>query len=161
VKGTLPGPLGDEVRRELARVVPATGMPAIVEAWTEAVGGPIAENAWPARLGRDGTLHVAASSSTWAFELSQLADTIMSRLRERLAAAAPLALRFAPGPLPERGLESVKTSARFVPEVSPAAREEGERIAAVITDPELRSLVARAAAASLATRPPGPGDRSF
>jgi len=153
VKSTLPGPLGGEVRRELARVEPRAGMAAIVEAWPEAVGGPITDNAWPARLGRDGTLYVATSSSTWAFELAQLADTVMSRLRERLGAATPAALRFAPGPLPERGLESVETPARTAPEVSPEALEEGRRIASVIADPELRGLVARAAAASLAVRP--------
>jgi hypothetical protein len=48
-----------------------------------------------------------------------------------------------------------------VPEVSPADREEGERIAAAITDPGLRDLVARAAAAALADRSADPPGRSF
>jgi len=161
MRSTLPGPLGDEVRRELARVAPASGMAIIVEAWPAAVGRPIAENAWPARLGRDGTLHVTVSSSTWAYELSQLAEMILARLREHLGDASPPALRFAPGPLPERGLESVETPARFVPEVNPAQRAEGERVAAGIGAPELRKLVARAAAASLAARSAAPRNRPF
>ena len=32
----------------------------------------IARNAWPLRIGRDGTLHVAAASATWAFELDRM-----------------------------------------------------------------------------------------
>lgn len=159
---TLPGPLGDEIRRELARVGPAApGMAAIVEAWPAAVGGPIAENAWPARLARDGTLHVSASSSTWAFELSQLAEEILARLRNHLGDANPAEVRFSLGPLPERGRASVTSPARTVPKVSREAQEEGDRIAAEIANPELRALVARAAAASLATSPRDPGNRPF
>ena len=44
----------------------------------------VAANAWPARIARDGTLHVNTSSSAWAFELGQLAPTILERLSEKL-----------------------------------------------------------------------------
>ena len=62
-----PERIGDEVQRELSRFGPAEGMTEIVRAWPEAVGEQIALNAWPARLSRDGKLHVATSSSAWAF----------------------------------------------------------------------------------------------
>ena len=58
-------------------------------------------NAWPARLARDGTLHVNAGSSAWAFELQQLESEIVGQLRDVLGKAAPARLRFVPGRLPE------------------------------------------------------------
>src|SRR5947209_19732456 len=86
-------PLGDEVRRELARFGPSAGMTEIVAAWPRAVGEGIAQNAWPARLARDGTLHVHAADAIWAFELGQRTQEIAERVGvERI--------RFAPGPLP-------------------------------------------------------------
>ncbi|MGH3022260.1 MAG: DciA family protein [Gaiellaceae bacterium] len=152
-------PLGAELRRELGRLGPAGAIGEVVEAWPGAVGAAIAANAWPARIARDGTLHVATSSSAWAFELTHLADTVRGRLKERLGTAAPSALRFAPGRLPEPGAESVESSARTVPTPSPAARAAGEQIAAEIEDQGLREAVARAAAASLAAAERRPADR--
>ena len=143
-------PIEDEVRRELARFGPAAGLGDIVAAWPECVGAGIAANAWPARLARDGSLHVSTSSSAWAFELTQLAPTILGRLQERLGESAPASLRFAPGPLPEAGPEPVDASERTVPKVSEADRAEGARIAAAIENQDLREAVARAAEASLA-----------
>jgi hypothetical protein len=142
--------LGDEVGRELRRFGPAAGMSGILEAWPAAVGDAIARNAWPARIARDGTLHVATSSSAWAFELAQLGEEIGSRLARAVGDEAPKRLRFAPGNLPERRDESVKEAARERPNPSPATLEQAREIAATIGDSELRELVARAAAASLA-----------
>ena len=48
-----------------------------------------------------GGLHVNTSSSTWAFELGRLAETILAQLRAELGEAAPRVLAFAPGALPE------------------------------------------------------------
>ena len=76
-------------------------MPEVLAAWPEAVGPMVAANAWPARIARDGTLHVNTSSSAWAFELGQLAPEILERLSEKLGESAPKALRFAVGHLPE------------------------------------------------------------
>ena len=121
----------------------------------------MAANAWPARIGRDGTLYVTAGSSTWAFELTQLADTIQARLGELLGDAAPPALRFAAGPLPERGAESVESVERPVPVPSQQARAAAEQIAAGIADEGLREAVARAAAASLAGAEAARDGRSF
>ena len=55
--------VGADVERELGRFGPASGMAPLVEVWPEAVGPEIARNAWPARLARDGTLHVHTQDS--------------------------------------------------------------------------------------------------
>lgn len=154
-------PLGEDVRRELGRLGPAGAIADVVAVWPEAVGPGIAANAWPARISRDGTLHVTTKSSTWAFELTQMSATIRERLEAALESSAPASLRFAPGRLPEPGGEDVETSKRIVPAPSPQAVAAGEEIAAGIADPTLREAVARAAAASLETAAAGPSDRPF
>jgi hypothetical protein len=138
-----------DVERELGRFGPAAGMGRVVSAWPAIVGEAVARNAWPARIGRDGTLHVATSSSAWAFELTQLAPTVLERLRTAIGGEAPTALRFAPGRLPE---PSVGPAADATMAPSPPTAEErelGDALASGIGDSELRELVARAAAASL------------
>jgi hypothetical protein len=154
-------PLGAELRRELGRFGQAGAISDVVAVWPAAVGPGVAANAWPARIGRDGALHVTAGSSTWAFELTQLADTIQARLDELLGEAAPSGLRFAAGPLPERGAESVEGVERPVPVPSQQARAAAEQIAAGIADAGLREAVAHAAAASLAGAEAARDDRSF
>jgi hypothetical protein len=152
-----------QVRRELRRFGPDGGdMTAIVRVWPAAVGETVARNAWPARLARDGTLHVHAASSTWAFELANLAATILAALGRELGGAAPPALRFAPGPLPEPGSEPPERRRLAPPSIGPEHRAEAARLTAQIEDDELRELVARAAAASLAKAPEQPrSDRRF
>jgi predicted nucleic acid-binding Zn ribbon protein len=138
-------PIGDEVRRELARFGPAAGMTEIVEAWPAAVGEAIAQNAWPARIGRDGTLHVHAADAIWAFELGQRAQEIAERVGvERI--------RFAPGPLP--GVSEEPAAGRPPPpRPGPEHLARAASLSAGIEDEELREAVARAAAASLAREP--------
>jgi hypothetical protein len=147
--------LGDDARRLLA----ASGVPdpgpleAIAAAWPEAVGPAIARSAWPRRLSRDGTLHVATVSSTWAFELDRLGPELVAALARALdqepAAVVPISVRFAPGPVPEPSSEvSSGEPVRLIPDAG--ALEEGAALAASIADEALRELVARAAAASLA-----------
>jgi hypothetical protein len=148
----LPERIGEAVRGELARFGPAGAMGDIVAAWPAAVGDGIAANAWPARIARDGTLHVNTRSSTWAFELTQLREQIAESLAETLGPIAPTAFRFAPGPIPEAATEPVKEEARTVSKVPPELEEEGRRMAAGIADESLREAVAAAAAASLAAR---------
>jgi hypothetical protein len=142
--------IGDGVTRELRRFGSAAGMAELVGAWPAAVGEGIARHAWPARLARDGTLHVATDSSTWAFELAQLAPMLLERLRERVGEAAPAALRFAVGPLPSSDSEEEPGGGEHPVEPTPADRELAAALVAGIEDDELRVLVGRAAAASLA-----------
>ena len=148
-------PIGPDVRREVGRFGPSAGAAEIVAAWPEAVGPAVARNAWPARLARDGTLHVATSSSAWAFELAQLAPDIEERLRAALGTDAPAGLRFAPGPLPEAGAGGAAAQAPEIPRPGPEELRLAAAAAAEIADEELRELVARAAAASLARAPHG------
>jgi len=141
------------IRKEAKRI----GLPAsspLVSLWPEMVGETIAANAWPARLNRKGVLQVNTSSSTWAFELKHLEPRILSRLRESLADECPSELRFAPGPIPGRGRDNDPEGDTRAPEVGPDELLRGQRLAAPIEDAELRELVARAAAASLARRAP-------
>jgi len=153
--------IGDEVGRTLGRASGGdSALPRVLEVWTEAVGDTVARNAWPLREGRDGTLHVATSSATWAFELDRLAPEIAARLGDLLGAEAPSRFRFRPGPIPEprrapeRAENAPKAPAQVPPEVAAAATSA----ASEIEDPELRELVARAARASLAS---GGSGRSF
>jgi hypothetical protein len=154
--------LDGNVRRELSRFGPVEGaIVEIVRAWPAAVGDTVARSAWPARLGRDGTLHVNAVSSTWAFELGRLAETILEQLRRELGEATPPALKFVPGPVPEPEVDAAGGRAE-APEIAAEHRAEAARIAAEIEDEELRELVARAAAASLSKAAADPAaDRRF
>lgn len=145
-----PQPIGGEVRRELSRFGGADGMADIVSIWAELVGDEVARNAWPARIARDGTLHVHTSSSAWAFELGQLAPGILERLREALPKSAPPTLRFMVGHLPEPELTAAEQAGPVAPRPGPQERAAAAELTASLSDPELRALVARAAAASLA-----------
>jgi hypothetical protein len=154
--------LGDDIGRTLA----ASGGGAvaavseITAVWPKAVGEPVARQAWPLRLGRDGTLHVATASATWAFELDRLAPEIQERLTELLGPSAPTALRFRPGPLPEPGQATEEVSAGDAAPLEPAPETvaEAAAIASSIADPDLREMVEKAARASLER---GRSDRGF
>jgi hypothetical protein len=147
--------IGQEVERELARGGSRGALPlaGVTAAWPAAVGETVARQAWPLRIGRDGTLHVATSSATWAFELDRLAPEILGRLETGLGAErAPSKLRFAVGPLPEPGTpaEYAPATPSSMPTATAAEAAEAELAAAVIDDPDMRELVTRAARASLA-----------
>jgi hypothetical protein len=119
-------------------------MPELVEAWPASVGETIARNAWPARVSRDGTLHVHTADSVWAFELT-------SRAAEIAARVGVDRIRFAAGPLPEPAADASVEVGTAPREPSDEAAAEGERLAAGIADEKLRKIVARAAAMSLET----------
>jgi predicted nucleic acid-binding Zn ribbon protein len=111
----------------------------LLERWPAAVGDAIAQKAWPARIGRDGTVHVNTADAVWAFELGQRATEIAERL------GVPK-LRFAPGPLPEPDAEAAPRP------VEPTAEDE-ERARAMtvrIRDEDLRKSAQRAVALGLA-----------
>jgi hypothetical protein len=114
-------------------------MPELLERWPEAVGAAIARNAWPARIAKDGTVHVNTADSVWAFELGQRAKEIA----ERVGVAR---LRFAPGPLPEADREPPPPAV----EPTPAEEARAAEIAAQIDDENLRESVQKAVRLSLA-----------
>jgi hypothetical protein len=146
--------VGNAVGRELGRFGPASGMAPVVEAWPLAVGPEIARNAWPARIARDGTLHVHTQDSIWAFELTSRAEEI----RARLGNAAPRRMSFAPGPLPEPPVELSEQVRRRPPAPTPEHVAKAESLTREIRDEELRKVVAKAVAASLSR---DDNDRSF
>ena len=146
--------VGGAVERELGRFGPASGMAPVVEAWSLAVGPEIARNAWPARLARDGTLHVHTQDSIWAFELTTRSEEI----RSRLGKDAPRRMSFAPGPLPEPPLEPSEQVRDRPPGPTPEQLAKAESLTRVIRDEELRKVVAKAVAASLSR---DDNDRSF
>jgi hypothetical protein len=150
-----PERLGDAVRRELGRFGTAGAIADVVAAWPAAVGDSIARNAWPARMARDGTLHVSTSSSAWAFELGLLEEKLRERLASALEKDAPARLRFAPGPLPEASAPESSDAEDHPPAVTEQHLQAGEELAATISDENLRKVVAKAAAASLARVPDG------
>ncbi|HSC73416.1 MAG TPA: DUF721 domain-containing protein [Gaiellaceae bacterium] len=138
--------VGAAVSRELARFGPAAGMSPIVEAWPTAVGPDIARNAWPARLARDGTLHVHTTDSIWAFELKSRAEEICAQLGEH----APPRLAFAPGPVPEPLESPADAGLRRAVEPGPEHVAKADSLARAIRDDELREVVAKTIAFSLA-----------
>ncbi len=129
----------------------ALALTEITAVWPKAVGEAVAREAWPLRVARDGTLHVATTSSTWAFELDRLSPEIEEQLRVLLGSSTPKKLRFRVGPVPEPGA-AAGTASQMLGEPA-AATEEASIEAAALTseveDPELRELIARAARASL------------
>ena len=141
--------LDGSVRRALrgAGVPDAGVLAAVTRAWPEAVGPAIARAAWPQRVARDGTLHITAESSTWAFELGRLEEEIRAKLVPALGDATPPALRFAPGPVPSPGADDHEPQP--VPPPTPEDDARAALLTAAIDDPALREAVRRAAAASL------------
>ena len=115
----------------------------VLAAWEAAVGPEIARNAHPARFQRDGTLVVHCKDAVWGFELQSRAPEISPRL----PGTPPL--KFLPGPLPEPGAEP-EPVAHEAPAATLEQRAQASEWASAIEDPELRELVAKAAAASLA-----------
>jgi hypothetical protein len=153
--------IGRDVERELSRSGggQALALSEITSAWPGVVGETIARNAWPLRLGRDGTLHVATTSATWAFELDRLGPEVRERLAATLGTAAPSKLRFRTGPVPEPGASEAAPPAVPPPPVDDTSEAATEIASAVseIEDPELRDIVSRAARASLARHRSGRG----
>jgi hypothetical protein len=114
-------------------------MPELLERWPATVGAAIARMAWPARIAKDGTVHVNTADSIWAFELGQRAREIAERL------GVPR-LRFAPGPLPEADAEPAEPAL----EPTPEEEERARALATAITDETLRESVQKAVRLSLA-----------
>jgi hypothetical protein len=132
-------PLGREIRAELSRFGPQAGMPELLDRWPDAVGATVARFAWPARIARDGTVHVNTADSIWAFELAQRSQEIAERLGVEK-------LRFAPGALPEPPREPEHVAVEPTPEEEERARALASRIG----DEKLRQSVQKAVRLALA-----------
>ena len=128
------------MRGELARFGPEASLGGVLERWPAAVGDAVARNAWPSRVARDGTVHVATADSVWAFELGQQAAEIAARL------GVP-GVRFAPGPLPRAAAPEAPATVVFP---GPAEEREAAALAARIEDENLRETVQKAISLGLA-----------
>ena len=144
----LDGPLRGALRG--VGVPDAGALAEVTRAWPATVGDAIARAAWPHRIGRDGTLLVATTSSTWAFELGMLGDEILAKLAAAVGTGAPTGIRFAPGPVPAPPAPPASEAAPQPPAVDAETRALAAELTAGMGDEELRSTIARAAAASLA-----------
>jgi hypothetical protein len=133
-----------------AGVPDAGALADVTRAWPEAVGDEIARAAWPQRIARDGTLLVAAASATWAFELGLLGEEILGKLAAVVGAGTPTAIRFSPGLVPAPPAPLAETDPPVLPEADAQTRLLAEELTAAMADEELRTTIARAAAASLA-----------
>jgi hypothetical protein len=114
--------------------------------WREAVGARIAERAHPVSIS-DGLLLLRVPSSTWAHELSLLAEVVCGRLRERGVDVRDL--RFRVGALPNVERPPERRLARSVP-VRTALPSELASTLRDVDDEGLRATIASAAAANLA-----------
>ncbi len=145
--------IGKSVEKVLSRTGGGTALALaeITAAWPKAVGEAVAREAWPLRVARDGTLHVATTSSTWAFELDRLSPEIEEQLRALVGPSTPKKLRFRIGPVPEPGGDLRDTAEASAEPVRPTpdADAAAASLTSEVEDPELRALIARAARASL------------
>ena len=146
--------IGSDLRRSLA----ATGvtnvgqLAELTEAWPSAVGAAITRAAWPQRVTRDGTLLIATVSSAWANELTLLAEEILAKLSAVAGPATPAGLRFAVGQVPSPAADLEKLAPRPAASPDAAELELAGNVSSAIEDPELRKMVEKAVAASLASR---------
>lgn len=133
-----------------AGVPDAGALADVVRVWPTAVGDAIARAAWPQRIGRDGTLLVAATSSSWAFELGLLAEEILAKLSAAVGEGAPTAIKFAPGPVPSPPAATAGAAGADPPVIAAETRRLADELTREMSDHDLRETIARAAAASLA-----------
>ena len=115
--------------------------------WQEVAGIRIADRSEPRRLDPDGTLLITVTSSVWAQELSMLSMSLTERLRAQ--GHRVKTLRFVIGNVtpPRRGPQRFESRVVPAPDPIPA---ELERELASIDDDELRGIIEKTAASSLA-----------
>jgi hypothetical protein len=118
-------------------------------AWPLAVGADIARRTEVAALDRD-VLRIKVPDPRWQRTLLRMRGEILSRLRGVAGDAAPWALGFVVGPVPERAEPSSTPSARATTETSPPAPAAVIDAAANIADREMRARFLEVAARYLA-----------
>jgi hypothetical protein len=146
-RGTGLIPLGFVIQADTKLRVPPSieASPIAFRDWEAAVGTRIAARARPLKLER-GVLLVRAASSTWAQELALLSEAIITQLRARNIAVESLRFRVGQVDAPDRppSREEVRLSPAAVALPPTVASEIAQ-----VEDPELRAIIARAAAKNL------------
>jgi hypothetical protein len=140
-------PLGAVLKNLGAIRVPPSveASPVAVRDWEAAVGSRIATRARPTRLER-GVLHVTAATSTWAQELSLLADAIVFQLRGR--GIDVQSLRFHVGVVEAPARPPTRGDVRRAPAPATLPKALADEVARVVDD-DLRAAIAEAAAKNL------------
>ncbi|MCK6550466.1 DUF721 domain-containing protein [Myxococcota bacterium] len=115
------------------------------------IGPPITDHAEVASF-RRGVLSLTVGDSAWLTELTFLRAEILTRLNLALGRDVVKDLRMRPGTIGKRRAPTVRPA----PVLSAAEAEKVDRWTAEIDDPELRAIVARAAARSITEPKKGP-----
>ncbi len=152
-------PAGDVLSRFRRRSgAPASGgaIARLAAAWPAVVGAPVAAHSIPVRCTRAGVLSVACSDAGWAHELSARRDDLLARLARECPDAGLTGIRFAVADHAFGGAAPATPSPPLAPTPSRADRAAGEAIAEGVSDPRVRELVARAAAAAAARKTRAP-----
>lgn len=122
----------------------------LATAWPAVVGAAVAAHSVPVRCTRAGVVSVACSSAGWAHELSARREDLLARLIEECPDAGLTGVRFAVADHAFGGGAPAAAPPPLAPTPTRADRAAGEAIAEGLSDPRVRELVARAAAAAAA-----------
>ena len=155
-----PAPVGEVLsrfRRRAGGPAPGGALTRVTAAWPGVVGAAVAAHSAPMRRTRAGVVSVACSSASWAHELSARREELLARLAEACPDEGLTGLRFTVADHAFGGPGAAAPAPRLGPTPSAADRAAGAALAADVEDPQVRALIARAAAAAAArqTRPPG------
>jgi predicted nucleic acid-binding Zn ribbon protein len=88
-----PRPAVGALRAALERAAPKTRLATVQAVWAEVAGERLADAARPVAES-DRTVVFACADPVWAEELDLMQEQLLERLRDRLGADAPQALRF-------------------------------------------------------------------
>ncbi len=119
-------------------------------AWPGVVGDAGARHSVPIRCTRAGVVTVACSDAAWAHELSARREELTARLLAACPSAGIVGLRFAVADHALPVAPEAPAPPPPPPLPTPAQRAAGAAAATEVTDPVLRDLIERAAAASAA-----------
>jgi len=125
----------------------AGDMAALRAAWPQAAGAQGARRSIPVRQSRAGVLTVACESAVWAQELNAARDAIQARLAARVPDVPVSGIRFVVG---DHALPAEVAAARSPARPTPDERASAQAAVEGVSDPELRALLARAAAGTMA-----------
>lgn len=130
---------------------PGSDLARLQAAWPEVAGRQAAGNSLVVRRSRAGVVSVACASGVWAQELDARRDSLADRLRRAVPDVQIAAIRFVVG---DHVMPAAAAPTRPRPAPSPTADEieQARRAVGDVSDPELRDLLARAAAGQMALR---------
>lgn len=136
-------------RRSTGRGAPTEGdgpLPDIQDRWEEVAGAAVAAKARPVRRSQAGVVTVACADGVWAQTLSSQADQLLERLQAATPPDALTALRFVPDEHALRRAAETSPTPPSGPPPTPEQLAAAEGLVEGVTDPALKSLLARAAA---------------